>query len=200
MAKTAGVEIEGALESQAAMNQLWDRHMATEKAYFVRQYPGGVVEDITAELMKWIRQHPRDLYKLHPTTVERVVGEVFKSEGYDCQATAQTRDGGYDLVLLHQSFPIDTKILVEVKRYAPGAPVGVAVVRQFLGAMVKEGVKRGFIVTTSRFTKPAQKLASELFVMPAAGSSKYDLQLVDYDRLRELILGYTELIAGGQLL
>lgn len=192
-AKQLGISIDPRMETQTAMNIVFDYYIKFKNAYMKRQYPSGIIESIDRELMQWLAKYPRDLYKLHPQTVERVVTEIFSDFGFECELTARTRDGGFDMVGLHQLGPVDTKIIVEVKRYQEEKKISVGVVRKLLGTMVMHHASHGFVVTTSYFTDPAKKEAEKYGRKPFMRESVYRLELVDFERFKEWIRGYVEL-------
>ncbi|GGI91616.1 restriction endonuclease [Halopseudomonas pertucinogena] len=87
---------------------------------------------------------------------EQLVGEAFRRQGYSITETGGNGpDGGVDLVLRKDS----EKYLVQCKHWR-SLKVGVAVIREFFGAMAVEGAAGGFVVTSGRFTKEAQGFAS----------------------------------------
>ena len=102
------------------------------------------------ELLKWLTDHPSDIYYIHPRRFEQVVQGVLR-EFMDCEflLTAESKDGGYDLL----AYDTDAgKLLVEVKRYSSERTIGVSFVRHLAGVLVRENVSHGLIVSTSDFT------------------------------------------------
>ena len=77
---------------------------------------------------------------------------LFCRKHLDCslELTKQTRDGGFDL------FAFDAqdcgKLLVEVKLRRGGRRIGIAIVDRFAGVLLKEGARKGIVVTNSTFT------------------------------------------------
>lgn len=87
---------------------------------------------------------------------EQLVGEAFRRQGYSITETGGNGpDGGVDLILRKDG----EKHLVQCKHWR-SLKVGVAVIREFFGAMAVEGAAGGFVVTSGRFTKEAQDFAS----------------------------------------
>ena len=87
---------------------------------------------------------------------EQLVGEAFRRQGYSITETGGSGpDGGVDLILRKDR----EKHLVQCKHWR-SLKVGVAVIREFFGAMAAEGAVGGFVVTSGRFTKEAQAFAS----------------------------------------
>ena len=87
---------------------------------------------------------------------EQLVGEALRRQGYKITETGgHGPDGGIDLVLRKDS----EKYLVQCKHWR-SLKVGVAVIREFFGAMAAEGAVGGFVVTSGRFTKEAEAFAA----------------------------------------
>lgn len=87
---------------------------------------------------------------------EQLVGEAFRRQGYSITETGGNGpDGGVDLILRKDG----EKYLVQCKHWR-SLKVGVAVIREFFGAMAVEGAAGGFVVTSGRFTKEAETFAS----------------------------------------
>jgi len=129
------------------------------------------------ELGTFLRRHFTDATRLSPRRMEELVEDVFKQHGYRTRLTAQTRDGGADILFLDADGGVDA--IVEVKRYS--SAVGIALVQRVVGAIVSFGARRAYVVTTSRFTSPARN--QEALV----AQNGYSLELWDGQRLlREL--------------
>lgn len=107
-------------------------------------------------------------------------------ETIDCkiELTCISRDGGYDILCIDSE---KGKFLAEVKRYRQNRKVGVAIVRQLAGVLVRENESRGIIVTTSDFTQDAFQEAITL----QSGSQSYPVY-IDLYSINEL-LSYLDL-------
>ncbi|MCI0695942.1 restriction endonuclease [candidate division KSB1 bacterium] len=73
------------------------------------------------------------------------------------ELTIQTRDGGYDLLC------IDSKIgsfIVEAKRYSN--KIDISIVRELLGVMVYNDIKRGIVFHSSALTRDAEQFVTKL--------------------------------------
>lgn len=106
---------------------------------------------------------------------EQLVGEAFRRQGYSITETGGNGpDGGVDLILRKDG----EKHLVQCKHWR-ALKVGVAVIREFFGAMAVEGAAGGFVVISGRFTKEAEAFA--------AGRN---IQLVDGTVLKRWIAQY----------
>ena len=110
-------------------------------------------------LRRHVERAPDDLRHIHPRTLERLVGSVF-SDALDCEAVhvGGPGDNGIDLILLDAEEPI----AIQVKRRGdPSKSEGVAVVRDFLGALLLEGRARGMVVTTAHQYSAAARSAAD---------------------------------------
>ena len=105
---------------------------------------------------------------INPRKFEEVIAELLRYHGYEVSLTKQTRDGGFDMTLqktLEDGRPF--KAIVECKRFKK--KIDVNIIRCFSAVAYKEGVRDGIIVTTSTFTRDAEK---ECKFMPADLSLK----------------------------
>jgi len=102
---------------------------------------------------------------------EEIVAELFRKEGFEVELTQATRDGGVDIIAISRRMNIWQKMIVECKRYAPQNKVGIAVVQRLLGVKDQLRANKAVVVTTSSFTKDAQRIAHARF---------WDLDLKSY--------------------
>ncbi|WP_396335846.1 restriction endonuclease [Azotobacter beijerinckii] len=87
---------------------------------------------------------------------ERLVGEVFRRQGYTVEETgAAGPDGGVDLVLRKGR----KRFLVQCKQWR-ALKVGVKVVRELYGVVAAQGAAGGFVVTSGHFTEDARQFAA----------------------------------------
>jgi len=87
---------------------------------------------------------------------ERLVGEVFRRQGYAVEETGNAGpDGGVDLVLRKGR----KRFLVQCKQWR-ALKVGVKVVRELYGVVAAQGAAGGFVVTSGHFTEDARQFAA----------------------------------------
>lgn len=129
-------------------------------------------------LYKQILLKPDLVYDLEPWEFESLVADVFRSHGYNANVTQRTRDGGKDIVADFEMGGVLYTTYFECKRYNPGRPVGVNVVRELYAVLQKECVDKGVIVTTSYFTRDAKEEVKQL---------NGRIKLIDYAELRQLM-------------
>ena len=129
------------------------------------------------ELGSYLKSNFSDVYTISSRRFEELVADVYRQLGYRARLTQQTRDGGYDIVLLERSAA--EQVIVECKRYSPKRKVGVEVVRSLLGVQLEVGVRRAKIVTTTTFSEPAKQTVDRIL----HGSSGFSVELVDAEEL-----------------
>ncbi|WP_240951481.1 restriction endonuclease [Caldanaerobacter subterraneus] len=107
-------------------------------------------------------------------------GNLLKALNFEnVQVTELVGDGGKDII----AYKDGEKYYVECKLWdweIENNSVGRPVVQKLVGAMVKDKVKRGFIITTSYFTAEALEYASNL-------PEEIKIELIDGDKLVKLL-------------
>jgi restriction endonuclease Mrr len=127
------------------------------------------------QLITHLSRSPEDLYRLEPAHFEELVAELLHREGMEVQLTPKTRDGGRDVLALHNGSAGQHLYLVECKRYSPDRPIGVDLVRSLYGAVEQERATAGLLVTTSRLTQDALDFATPI---------RYRLSFKEFDDLK----------------
>lgn len=97
------------------------------------------------------------LLNLSSRDFEHLIGLLYRYMEYETELTSPQKDGGRDIIAKRLTTGKTEYLLIECKRY--GGSVGVKIVRALLGVVSDEKVNKGVLVTTSRFTKEAQKFA-----------------------------------------
>lgn len=132
-----------------------------------------------------------ELLAFTPAQFETAVAAMLHDLGYhDIRQVGGSGDLGADITCR------DTRgrsVVVQCKRYAPGARVGSRDLQAFIGMLaVHHHADRGIFVTTSEFTEPAWDLAR-----------RHDIELFDGSRIRGLVnriaLPYPETPQGDSL-
>lgn len=106
-----------------------------------------------------ILENSSKIYDISPREFEELVAYVFSTQGYNVELTPATRDGGYDIIATRNISGIPYMILIECKKYSASHKVGVQLVRSLLGVQSDKKANKAILVTTSRFTKGARKIA-----------------------------------------
>ncbi len=123
--------------------------------------------------------NPELMHTMNDRVFEEFVGELLTREGMEVQLTQRTRDGGYDMLACADTAVGVHLYLVECKRYAPYQPVDVGIVRQINGVLESQRATAAMVVTTSRFTRPAQDFAQTV---------QHRLHLRDFRELQDWIV------------
>jgi len=126
------------------------------------------MEEIGAHL----RKRFKDIEDLSPRNFEYLIARVYTKLGYSVRLTKQTRDDGFDMILLDNG--TDKQILIECKRFKNNRCVGIEIVDRLLGVQLRKGIKQARIVTTGYFSLPAKRAAKEAKI-----KSGYSMDLVD---------------------
>lgn len=134
-----------------------------------------------SELTQYLSHHRADVFDLTPRRFELLVATIFRNLGFETRITKQSRDGGYDLVLMEESN--GKQVIVECKRYAANRSVGVGFVRSLLGVQLLNDVDHGVLVTTSSFTQPAAEAA----LQAKRTNSRISVELLQTDELLDAV-------------
>ena len=134
------------------------------------------IQAVNEQLIEYLRRHPNALYQLKPRQFEELIGEILHSFGWEVELTPATRDGGYDIFAITKSeLGLNTSWIIECKKYAKHRKVGIDYVRSICGIKNELKVANALVATTSFFSSEVKKYKN----------SRYDLELVDYNRLVE---------------
>jgi len=134
------------------------------------------IETPIEEIKRYLTARYESRFECHPRLFEETVAAVFRSIGYQAEATAYCKDGGVDVILHH---PDGTTTGVQVKRSRN--PIEVEQIRALTGALIQSGHTNGMFVTTSRFSAGSHE-AQKVFA--ARG---YPIELFDAQRFFEAL-------------
>lgn len=126
----------------------------------LRKYEERSLDVPLASLRNALQKRSDILYKIHPTKLEQLVGDVLKDHfGCDVTHVGRSGDGGIDLYLIDG----EQQWVVQVKqRQGTHAREGVQVIRELVGAMAISQQRRGIFVTTAaKFTRGARNTATK---------------------------------------
>ncbi|EMA06166.1 Mrr restriction system protein-like protein [Haloarcula marismortui ATCC 33800] len=114
---------------------------------------------------------------------EDLIEDVFRNLGYEnARQAKKTADEGRDVIMEEVVDGTRRAIIVECKHTST---VGRPVVQKLHSAIATfdfDGPKRGMVVTTGRFTNPAQEYADRL----QQNDDPYPIELIDGEALREI--------------
>lgn len=155
----------------------------------LRRFNPSSADAPTTALRSYLVKNPKSLNYLNPRRMELLTQSVF-SDFYNCEAVhcGRSHDKGVDLILVDS----DSPIAVQVKRRGENSPAeAVSVVREFLGAFLLEGFRKGVLVTTAYdFSSEAWKAAKRAVTKDFVDS----FELVN----REEFLQRLKLVADGE--
>lgn len=120
-------------------------------------------QKLLAELSEQLLERVRNC---SPEFFEKLVLDVLVAMGYGgsvkdaAERVGRTGDGGIDGVIREDKLGLDV-IYIQAKRWQN--PVGVAVVREFVGSLVdRKAARKGISITTSSFTSEALEYAARV--------------------------------------
>jgi restriction system protein len=108
---------------------------------------------------------------------QRLFAGVLRAMGYHTRVALEGPDGGIDIVASRDPLAVEPPIIKVQVKARPNTKTGPGDVRQLSGVL-HEG-ERGIFVATGGFTKDAE-----------AGAMMGRVQLIDIDRLQELLVEY----------
>jgi hypothetical protein len=162
----------------------------TDYALFVRPSQSRIILDPIDEITREAKSNPALLRRISPREFELFLRNIFKGFGFEVELTAQTRDGGVDLLCMSYAHGIPLKIAVEAKRYSEDRPISVELVRSFVGANQEIRANKLVYVTTSRYTRDAVKYANLPGVVEL-------LELKEFPDIVKWAQGYTQSFTAG---
>lgn len=117
------------------------------------------------------------LYNIDPIEFEKMVADLWELQGYETEVSQASNDMGVDVIAKKSDAMVDTRLAIQVKRYSEGNDVGRDEVQQYHSMKVQDAsIDGAVVVTTSRFTKPAEEWAAD-----------HGMKLIDGDDLVELL-------------
>lgn len=122
-----------------------------------------LILSVSDSLLALLARQPKLLYDVTSRQFEEIIAELFRREGFDVHLTQPTRDGGTDIIAVSYRMNIWQKLIIECKKYAPTNRVGIAVVQRLLGVKAQTSANKAVIVTTSSFSRDAERVARERF-------------------------------------
>jgi restriction system protein len=111
----------------------------------------------------------RYLQQMDPFEFEELVAALWGRKGWDAAVDGGTHDRGVD-VRATKSYPYESKVLIQAKRYGPNTTVGSPEIQQYASLAHQEnGVDKVLVVTTNEFSRQALELARDLNVKTIDG-------------------------------
>jgi len=114
--------------------------------------------------------------------VKDILKEHLQCNVYFATANVNAPDEGIDLYVCHEDDKI--KAAVQVKRRISREIESISEVRNFIGAMLVEGHRKGIFVTTAKqFSKATYSIPQKVL----ATAAKLELDLIDGEKLLEIM-------------
>ena len=121
---------------------------------------------------------------------KKIIAEIFASHGFRVELTGRVGGRSADILAIRtDELGVDTRYLIEAKRYRAGRKIGLDIVNQVLGSARRQNVEHAFLVTTSRFTADVEKERVRL--------GELRLHLRDGEAIKEWLSHYTVRSDGG---
>lgn len=113
-------------------------------------------------VMQELMRDPEGLRRLDSRQFEFVVAEILSRHGFDnVKVTRKSGDGGKDITAHRILAGIPISFYFECRQHGAGKPVRLDELRALLGVVSKDGVSKGVLVTTSRFTEGGKEFIAE---------------------------------------
>ena len=138
------------------------------------------------ELLQNILDNPPEFF-------EELVLDLLVKMGYggsraDAEAVGRSGDGGIDGIINQDKLGLD-RIYIQAKRWETG-DVGSPDITQFIGALAKIGARKGVLITTSRFSKPAKTAVDQ--------NQNSQIVLIDGEDLVQLMIDHDVGVSAGK--
>ncbi|MBL7224682.1 MAG: restriction endonuclease [Desulfobacteraceae bacterium] len=148
------------------------------------------VRDIHSEYLLWLKAHTNVIDQIAWEAFEKLVAEIFASRGFSVDLTGRIRNRSADIIAVRtDTFGVQTKYLIECKRYAKSRRIGLDIVNAVMGAARRSNVDHAFLVTSSYFTEDVQRQENQL--------RDLRLHLRDGDDVVQWLQDYTVQSTGG---
>lgn len=151
----------------------------------LKQFDINSSEIALAELGTYLKHKISNVHNLSWRRFEELVEDVFRAYGFRTSLTQQTRDGGADILIMHNERD-SIEAIIECKKYANSRKIGIGIVRALVGAAVDWDVRRAYLVTTTDFSVDAMKKAMDY------KKRGYDIDLVAMSDLLKMLSVYNK--------
>lgn len=94
---------------------------------------------------------------INPDQFEDLATIIFQEEGWSAEKTRKTRDGGKDVIARRLLGDKPFLAYIQAKRYKETRKVGISEVKEFVATVAGDGIDKGFIVTSSYFSRDSVK-------------------------------------------
>lgn len=140
-----------------------------------------LIVSVEEALVEAIQREPASIFRIPSRAFEELVAGVFRRKGFETELTKATRDGGRDIIAIHEVLGIRAKYIIECKRYAEHRKVSLELVQRLYGVKMAEAANKAILATTSSFTRDATAFASHHL---------WDLELKSFEDIMQWIREY----------
>ena len=158
--------------------------------YFLKFQTGETKHQIYQRKVEQLRDHTQkeDLYRMNYWEFQHFVANFFEiTRGYKTFVGKKGPDGGKDITMIDEG----ERIYVEVKHWK--SSVGRPLIQKLFGVMSADGIKRGYFVTSSYFTRQAHDEANKTGVILIDGDSLVR-QINEFDIEKETLAKESEVL------
>ncbi len=111
------------------------------------------------EQRQWQQQTLEEILCLDPSSFERMIADLFSTQGYQARAVGGTDDQGIDVKIWDSSGSLWG--VAQCKRYGPEGRIASRDIRDFAGSYLISGAEMGFYFTTGNLTRDAKQTAKQ---------------------------------------
>ncbi|KPA17228.1 restriction endonuclease [Candidatus Magnetomorum sp. HK-1] len=120
------------------------------------------IKVVNQEYIEWLRAHPKALDTIAWEAFEKLIAEILVNYGFKVDLTGRIRNQSADIIAIRtDELGVDTRYLIECKRYSRYRKVGIDIVNSVLGAAKLANVEHAFLVTTSSFSMDVKRRENE---------------------------------------
>ena len=98
---------------------------------------------LNASLISKAINDPFFMHSMSSRQFEQLIAEILAKKGYSVSLTQQTRDGGKDIIVCQNQVLGNFVYYIECKKYSAHNPVGVDVVRELYGTIIRDRMTAG---------------------------------------------------------
>lgn len=179
--KLIGANIESKIKNQI-VNSAYSYHAVIESIDISSN--NIMVEDLRRHLLNNWQDRKLISAGKAESLVKSLLKEHLNCDIFSATANVNEPDGGIDLYVGHENGRV--KSAVQVKRRITKETESVSEVRNFVGALVIENLKKGIFVTTAeKYSSVAKKIPDKL-------NNRLELELIDGNELFEILKCYTK--------
>jgi restriction system protein len=114
------------------------------------------INDDISFLIRKLVNNNIDIFKISPRKFEELIAELLTRDGWKCELTSISRDGGKDIIATQYIGNIPFMMYVECKLFNPAHKVSISIIKNLHSTVLHDQVNKGIIATTSLFTQPAK--------------------------------------------